>query len=152
MSYSLETLKQFKSWGVGLIDPTGTLIPVQTFGHFNELKEHPEFESDILEFEQRVDDWQEEFYKSCPADEHIEWHVFELWRDQEQDDLRQQILKKAYDLGWGRIGFLSKSSDDNLVELETSRKNLNRLKTYGSQIAEMLDAELSVIDVDKFED
>ena len=149
-SFDVNILTIFKMYKTGFLSPKGELIPVHLYGHFEQLKNYPEFRNDIEKFENMVADESVQFADGFGPDDHIEWHHFEMWKDDEADLFRQKILRKAYDLGWARVG-LGKKSKDRFLELETTKKNISKLKKSAKSLAEMLDAELIVTDVDKFQ-
>jgi len=152
---NLKTLQDFRDTKMGLLTPNGDLISVEQYGHFEELSKYPEFKDDIELFKQKINDAMHDFEMSNmdtdnDYDDHIEWHVFEIYRDEEEATLRQEILQKAYNLGWGRLGLMYRRPKPHLIELETSSKNISKLKKYAMDIAEMLDAELFIHKVDNF--
>lgn len=149
-NYDIDVLNSFKAWKVGLLDPEGKLVSVQMYGHFEELKKYSEFRDAIEQFEDSVADAEYDFVSRLEPDEHPGWHSFECWKYDEEDRLRQEILQKAYDLGWARVGLVLKRPKPHLLELETSEKNVAKLKRYAEDIAELLDANLIVTNVDKF--
>lgn len=145
-----ELMSNFKASRNGLLTPEGELIVVSFYNHFNELAKYSDFKEDIENFKERVGDAEQDFIDSIPPGEHPGWHGFECWRYGEEDNLRQEILQKAYDLGWGRLGLAMKRPKPHLLELETSGKNLAKLKKSAKDIAEMVNAELFVHNVDHF--
>jgi len=147
-----DLMMSFKASQNGLLNPDGELVVVSFYGHFSELAKHPDFIDDIENFNYRIGEAEQDFADSIPPGEHPGWHSFECWRYGEEDDLRQEILQKAYDLGWGRLGLAFKRPKPHLLELETSGKNLARLRKAAKEIAEMVNAELFINNVDRFKE
>lgn len=152
--YDLESLRSFKHDKTALLDPTGKLISVSLYGHFEELQKYPEFKDDIESFDTYISDAEDDFQRSIDPGEHPAWHSFESWKFTEQEEFRRDILSKAYDLGWARIGIVPSKS---ILELETSGKNVSKLRRIAKEIAEMIstpkkDYTVLVTNVDKFKE
>ncbi len=145
-----KLMSSFKASKNGLLTPAGELVVVAFYNHFEELTKYSDFKEDIENFRERIGDAEQDFIDGIPPGEHPGWHVFECYRYGEEDNLRQEILQKAYDLGWGRLGLALKRPKPHLLELETSGKNLVKLKKAAKDIAEMVDAELFIHSVDQF--
>lgn len=150
MDYDAKTLKSFKTYGVGLLTPQGELVPTMLYGHFEELKKYSEFEKEIEQYEEQVTSYRYEFESTIEPGEHPCWHVFECNTYEWQNRLETTIMQKAYDAGWARIGMVHKRPKPHLVELETSGKNIKKLEKCAREIAELLDSELLITNVDKF--
>lgn len=144
---SPSVLSKFKNSRNGLLTPDGELLPVAMFDHFFELKHRSELKELIDEFEKEVDNERAIFEDNIPDGEHPEWHTFDMWESRREDELRQEILDKAYKLGWGRIAFMQKRPKPHLVELETHPDSAKTLKQYAQSVAELCDAELQVHEV-----
>lgn len=130
----VKRMRAFKSSGMGLLNPNGELIPVGLFGHFEYLKKVPEFKEQIEYFTEMVRDAEDDFIHNLDPNEHPEWHSFEIWQDSETDKLRRDLMKKAYDLGWARIGLVN---NPYILEVETTKASA-QLKNSAKELAELL--------------
>lgn len=144
-----NVLSWFRTTRNGLLTPDGELLPVAMWDHLKELRRRPELEEMILQFEEEVSDAQYEFESGIGEDEHPAWHQFESWEIGHKEDLRVNIMDKAYQLGWGRIAFMQKRPKPHLVELETHPNTVQALQPYAQNVAELCDADLRVHETEK---
>lgn len=144
-SLAFETLSKFRSYGYGLIDPDGKIIPITLFNHFEELKKDERLAQEIEDFNDMIADAAIDHVRDLGEGEHPEWHLYEMWADREKERFRTEILEKAYALGWGRLGkFYYYDGRYEFVELEANEQHAPRLKKIAEELAAMLNYELKV--------
>jgi len=136
--YNVDIIEQFRRTNVGFIDPIGQLHPVEFYQHFETLSKFDEFKDDIEAFENELEEASDAHIKSIPEGEHPEWHIYEIWEDNRTDEFKREIMYKAYGLGWVRVG-----TYDVNMELEGFETGIKKHRKYATEIAELLNAELT---------
>lgn len=126
------------SRNVGLIEPNGIIHVVTAYEHINFLiKLFPEFQNLKQQHDDNIGYVANEFYNNIPEGEHPCWHNFEIWKDGEDEEFQENLLKTVYEKGWIRWGMFERSGKKYL-EFEGAKWVLDGYKKDFNDLAEIV--------------
>ena len=143
MNLDFKTLKDLKNKGTGFISPDAKVYPISLYQHSEFLREFNEFKNEFEEFDEYIGDEKDRFIDGLDPNDHPEWHLFEIWEDDENEKFRQKLYKKVYKIGWSRIGLYYLRSKNLTLEVEHSKDFNKEQKKVIKEISNFLNAEIS---------
>jgi len=138
---------------VGWISPDERLYAVDLYRHFQALVDLdvvPGLKQSLEAVEEDCSNMAYHHSMSIPQDEHPEWHVVEMYRDDAIDVWRSEWLTIAYSLGWIRVGIFGGKRTPRL-EAEGNAEMLKKHASFIRVLARKLGTDPNTINFHEFE-
>ncbi len=131
----------------GWITPDGEFKQVTMYDHFPLLRGIESFNELFTEFDEAHEQEKEDQYNwtaDLGPDDHPAWHAYYSDAEDRMEELRQEILWKAYNDGWSRIS-MDKRFAGHIVEIEGV--NTKRHNKDAKDLASIYECELHLTEV-----
>lgn len=106
--------------GTGWITPSGKTIACNMYDHFHSIMNYPEV-PDMTDLANDVQDAEDACQELCDADEHPEWHSYEM----AENGAKWEAYNRLLEAGFIRVGL---NRQDHVLEFEGKKEMHQTIK------------------------